>query len=223
LSLVPEPVWKKIPGKVEAEHYNAQFGVQTESTSDKGGGQNVGYINDGDWMEYAVEIEKDTVYTTTFRLASLYGGGIITLYLDDKEVGQVKSRNTGSWQTWESVDVDLKLKKGKHYLKLFATKGGFNINWMQFIQKSDKVSSNLIEMDRILIYPNPTENILCVFCPDFIYDRIELIDLSGKIMSVHKGYQLHNQIEINLTEGNYSVRLSNQKESVVKKISVTNN
>ena len=37
---------------VEAENYLWMQGVQTEDTSDVGGGKNVGYIDTGDWMSY---------------------------------------------------------------------------------------------------------------------------------------------------------------------------
>ena len=42
-----------LPTTVEAESYNYMSGVQTETTSDTGGGLNVGWIDAGDWMAYS--------------------------------------------------------------------------------------------------------------------------------------------------------------------------
>ncbi|MBD0258331.1 MAG: family 16 glycosylhydrolase, partial [Cytophagales bacterium] len=38
---------------IQAENYTSMSGVQTETTTDAGGGQNVGWIDTGDWMAYS--------------------------------------------------------------------------------------------------------------------------------------------------------------------------
>src|SRR5258707_9277082 len=41
------------PGaRLEAEAFSAQSGAQTEPTADTGGGANVGWLADGDWLQY---------------------------------------------------------------------------------------------------------------------------------------------------------------------------
>ncbi len=47
-----------IPGKIEAENYSAMNGIQTEPTTDTGGGLNVGWIHVGDWLDYNVNVEN---------------------------------------------------------------------------------------------------------------------------------------------------------------------
>jgi pimeloyl-ACP methyl ester carboxylesterase len=56
-----------IPGKVEAEGYSSANGIQTENTADAGGGQNVGYIDNGDWMEYSVNVPSYQLPGTAFQ------------------------------------------------------------------------------------------------------------------------------------------------------------
>jgi hypothetical protein len=41
-----------VPGRVQAESYAAQSGARTENTGDTGGGQDVGWLADGDWLRY---------------------------------------------------------------------------------------------------------------------------------------------------------------------------
>ena len=50
-------------------------GVQTEVTSNAGGGKNVGYIDTGDWMSYpAVTIPSTGVYQVEYRVARGFSG-----------------------------------------------------------------------------------------------------------------------------------------------------
>src|SRR5690606_9775309 len=39
-------------GTIQAESYDAQSGAMTETTSDSGGGQNVGALANGDWLQF---------------------------------------------------------------------------------------------------------------------------------------------------------------------------
>ncbi len=74
----------QIPGRIEAEDYSEMFGIQTENTSDFGGGENVGWIDDGDWLEYDVNFQSTGSYIIIFRVASENGGGIIKFSLDNQ-------------------------------------------------------------------------------------------------------------------------------------------
>jgi len=43
-----------VPGMVQAENYINMSGIQTEDTGDADGGRNVGWIDNGDWMDYNI-------------------------------------------------------------------------------------------------------------------------------------------------------------------------
>jgi alpha-L-fucosidase 2 len=214
---IPEPKWISVPGKIEAEKYTTQQGTQTENTSDIGGGQNIGYIDTGDWLEYAININQDTTYTITCRIASQYGGGVITIYLDEKSIGKVNSSNTGGWQTWESVKFEATLPAGKHYLKFVATKGGFNFNWVEIVKKKTVTNIENIEDLKVLVYPNPASDKLFISCPSFEYQKIEIFDIVGKnIISMNCKGDEHS-IDFNLPDGSYLLVLSNAKQSLKQK------
>ena len=55
---------------VQAEAFNAQSGTQTETTSDTGGGQNVGFIAPGDWLAYDLDFGATSPASVTTRIAS---------------------------------------------------------------------------------------------------------------------------------------------------------
>jgi alpha-L-fucosidase 2 len=218
-----EPAWIIIPGKIEAENYYSQSGVQTEQTGDTGGGLNVGWIDDDDWMEYAINNNTtDTIFTATFRLASPFGGGILGVYLDEVKIGQVNASYTGGWQVYRSVNTDLNISTGKHFLKLSATKGGFNINYIDIKKKVTGI--NEANSDNFKVYPNPVSGELCIESADFEYNKIEITDIIGSIMLCRLiTYEPKIHLSVGLPDGMYVVKISNNKQTHLKKIVIKSN
>src|SRR5690606_40706442 len=73
-----------------SESYTSMFGVQTENTSDTGGGQNVGWIDAGDWMAYAsVTIPTSGSYRVEYRVASPSGS---RLSRSEEHTSELQSR-----------------------------------------------------------------------------------------------------------------------------------
>jgi len=93
------------PGALQAEAYAAQSGARTESTSDAGGGKDVGWLGNGDWLEY----DRVTVSATTLsaRLASQNpDGGSVELHLGSRTgtlLATFPVTSTGNWQKWKTV------------------------------------------------------------------------------------------------------------------------
>jgi len=73
----PDPV--EATQRIQAESFAAQIGIQTETTTDVGGGENVAYINAGDSSDYALTVPTTGTYNIAFRVASAQNGGTITL------------------------------------------------------------------------------------------------------------------------------------------------
>jgi beta-glucosidase len=125
----------------QAESYSTQSGTQVETTSDTGGGQNVGFIAPGDWLSYAnVDFGTPTATTVTTRRASgSTATGTIQFRLDSTTgpiIASVPVSNTGGWQSWGSVTTTLSgSATGVHtvYVTFTGTGGDFvNLNWFQF-------------------------------------------------------------------------------------------
>jgi hypothetical protein len=129
----PPPTTIAIPGTLQAESYSAMNGIQTETTSDAGGGQNVGWIDANDWMDYSVNVSTAGSYTLGFRVASAGSGGQMQLRNSSGTVlATATIAGTGGWQTWTTVNVTASLAAGAQTLRLFAVSGGYNINYVQF-------------------------------------------------------------------------------------------
>ncbi|MEM9238135.1 MAG: carbohydrate-binding protein, partial [Verrucomicrobiota bacterium] len=118
--------------QIEAEYYSAMNGVQEEVTGDNGGGLALGFIDDADWMTYPVWIPTPGRYEISYRVASAVDGGVITLGKDGNDLQQTPVPNTGDWQNWTTVTDTADLEQGLQYLTLYATVGGWNVNWWRF-------------------------------------------------------------------------------------------
>lgn len=120
--------------QVEAESYSSMSGVQTETTTDTGGGQNVGYIDTGDWMAYnSINIPTTGTYKIEYRVASQSGGGRLSLDLNAGAtvLGYLDIPSTGGWQNWQTVSHTVTINAGTYNFGIYAQTGGFNLNWFK--------------------------------------------------------------------------------------------
>jgi alpha-L-fucosidase 2 len=218
-----EPTWTLIPGTIEAENYCTQLGTQTESTDDTGGGMDVSGIDAADWLQYAINnTSSDTMFSVSFRLASPTSGGTILVYLDEVNISSVTCPNTTGWQVFKSITKDFKIKPGKHYLRLYASKGGFNINYIDFTKPTS--INGIIGSEKILIYPNPLSKEISIESAGFNYNKVEISDLEGNVvLSRSIAYAPLIHFPIGLPAGMYIVKLSNNKQFKLLKIIVMNN
>lgn len=121
---------RPLPGRFEAESYDVATDVRPEPTTDEGGGPNVGYIDDGDWMDYNVAVASSGLHTFRFRVANQYGNGRIEIRSESGGVlGSVDVPQTGGWQAWTTISTTATLTAGSQVVRLFAVRGTFNFNW----------------------------------------------------------------------------------------------
>ncbi|MBB6731581.1 carbohydrate-binding protein [Cohnella zeiphila] len=125
-----------IPGKIQAESYSAMNGIQTETTTDSGGGLNVGWINAGDWLDYSVNVQNAGAYTVEYRVASNASTGQLQLQSGGTTLAATTVPNTGGWQNWQTVTANVTLAAGAQTLRIYASGYDFNINWINFVAGS---------------------------------------------------------------------------------------
>ena len=126
----------------QSESFTSQSGTQLETTSDIGGGQNVGWIAPGDWLSYDnVDFGSVSPASVITRLASgATVSGTVQYRLDSTTgtvIAAVVVNPTGGWQTWTSTTTALSAAAtGVHrvYLTFSGTAGTdfVNLNWFQF-------------------------------------------------------------------------------------------
>lgn len=220
---ISEPTYMQIPGRIEAEDYTMEFGTDTETTSDAGGGLNVGWLDADDWLVYAIENQTDvTEYKILFRLATQNSGTRFDYYLDDEKIGQISVPVTGSWQTFTSVIRDISIPAGKHYFKIVIVGGPFNINYFE-VQESFETGLNSDTGEKFSIYPNPASDKVVIQSPGFQYNRIEILDIMGKSVysnSVDYSPELH--LNVKLSDGIYLLKISNGEFSYTQRLEIIN-
>jgi len=110
-------------------------GVDIEATTDTSGGYNVGWIDDGEWLDYTVNTTAGT-YNIVVRGASNNNpnGGSVNVLLDGVVLGTVAIPYTGGWQTWQDFTIsNVAIAAGTgRTLQLQFIGGGFNVNYVRF-------------------------------------------------------------------------------------------
>lgn len=130
-------------GTIQAESYSAQSGTTTESCSDTGGGSDVGYISNGDWLKFSsVDFGSASPAQFKARLASGAAAGVsgaVQVRLDSTtgtKIAEIDFANNGGWQAWQTVPANIVASAaGIHdvYLVFSGSTSDFtNINWFTF-------------------------------------------------------------------------------------------
>ncbi|MFF0299852.1 glycoside hydrolase family 16 protein [Streptomyces sp. NPDC004562] len=128
---------------IQAESFDGQGGVYTESTSDTGGGQNIGALANGDWALYkGVNFGSTAARQFVARVASGAASGVsglVEVRLDSRgnaPVGSFALANTGGWQSWRTIPANIGAVTGTHDVYLTFTSGQpadfVNVNWFSF-------------------------------------------------------------------------------------------
>jgi carbohydrate binding protein with CBM6 domain/glycosyl hydrolase family 16 len=130
-------------GTIQAESYDSQSGVTTETTTDTGGGQDIGYLANGDHALYkGVNFGSTAARQFKARVASGAAtgvSGLVEVRLDSRSnapVGSFSVGSTGGWQTWQTVPANISSVTGTHDVYLTFTSGQaadfVNMNWFTF-------------------------------------------------------------------------------------------
>ena len=141
-----------IPGTIEAEDYDLGgpgVAYQDASSGNTGGsyrsedvdiencsegGYDVGYIDDGEWLKYTVDVATEGDYMITARVARGTGGaGAFHIEVDGVNVSSsIQVQDTGGWQSWVDETSIVTLTNGEQVVKLVIETGSFNINRLEF-------------------------------------------------------------------------------------------
>lgn len=134
-------------------------GVDVQKISDnKGANYVVGWIEDGEWLKYTVNVLASGIYNITLRTASPYETGRISIYMDEESVSNlIQIPSTGSWENFTTISIgEFEFKNGIHELKLYFDKGSFNLSQLKFNLKEAQGLSKIDKDIYIGInYPNP--------------------------------------------------------------------
>ena len=120
---------------IEAEDYDVVSGIDLEDTGDVGGGQNIGWIDQGDFIEYTVNIPSTGEYLIQYRVAGLWD----TLGFENRIGGVLVDTqamdSTGDWQNWVTQSAVINLIAGEQTMRFDFIDGPININWIRLTRQ----------------------------------------------------------------------------------------
>jgi len=134
--------------------YRLTEGVDIETTTDAGGGYDVGWTYAGEWMQYTVNVTEAGIYTLQARVASILAGQTFIITMDGVNIsGTMTAPNTGGYQTWQTISVTTPmLTSGLHKMRVIETTGGYNFNYFTFLISTDDACASA---NNILIATSP--------------------------------------------------------------------
>ncbi|MCX7985474.1 MAG: family 43 glycosylhydrolase [Bacteroidales bacterium] len=222
----------QIPGKIEAEDYDEgdpniayydtdsinspgayrNDGVDVQSCWDSGNGYEIGWINNGEWVTYTVDV-NDSLADINLRIAS-NSGGKIRFQINDTSIADYNISPTGGWSTYKTFTIPcVKLPVGKNkILKTIFLQGGFNINWIEFTNcKSASIQKKQLKED--FIFPNPANSYIQINTIMDDIRSIEIYSLSGYLIKTIRNFS--ERIDItDLNNGFYLLKITSGNEKI---------
>jgi beta-glucanase (GH16 family) len=109
--------------------------VDIQGTTDSGGGCNVGWIAQGEWLAFnGLNVPTSGSYTIRLRVASPGGAtASVDLNAGTIQLGNFAIPATGGWQNWTTVSRTVTLNAGTYNLGVFAQTAGWNFNWIEVV------------------------------------------------------------------------------------------
>jgi len=199
-----------IPGTIEAEFYDlggegvayhdndginwgvpfrSDEGVDIEASNDAGGGYNIGWIEEGEWLEYTVIVPVGGMYNLTPVIASVPGGGSLHIEFNGADLtGQQSVPVTGGWQFWEDLIIPpVWLNAGEQVMHIAFYGGQFNLNRIVVSHADATASDALLLPDQFVMhqnFPNPfnPSTTLSFGLPEDTEVSLMIYDLQGGII-----------------------------------------
>lgn len=156
-----------IPGKIEMEDFDIPGVGAGNSTYNDGDAENrgdsdyrkgtgvdiykkddgriiVGYNQEGDWLEYTVNVAADGEYTMLASVASGGEGASFKLAMDGKDItdeisvpkGEPLEDGSANYDDYNEVSATVALEKGEHILRFVVTGDWVDIDYVKFEAKS---------------------------------------------------------------------------------------
>ncbi|WP_298545561.1 carbohydrate-binding protein [uncultured Aquimarina sp.] len=120
---------------IDIENIGKQYRETSVDIEANSNGFHIGWVNDSEWLEYSVDVEKDGSYDFIVNLASKFENpGKLRIKLDDTVLGVIDVENTGDWKKFESFKLEnIELVKGTNkVLRFEMIDGYFNIDRITF-------------------------------------------------------------------------------------------
>jgi len=187
--------YREVPGRVQFEQFESMHDIQVESNQGSLAERHVGYIRNGSWTSYKIDVTESGSYTLQFRLASA-----------ENTVNQIIVKNqlntpldtltldvdqTDGWHDWYIDSLDLELESGESELTFeFVGQSAylFNLDWFEIspaatptpVQVDYRYAGGTSQMD--LLKVSPDQNVFLARIPGQETAKIQVFDSQGRMV-----------------------------------------
>lgn len=190
------PVVPATSFKVEAETYTNMFGIYKESCWDAGLGEDLHWIENGDWMDYSINPSAAGTYTVNLRIAAPAAGGQLQLRKADGTIlATVTVPSTGDWQMWQTISTTVSLAAGQQTLRVVSTAAPmWNFNWMEFVPATTATTSAktsevgetevVATTTGMQVFPNPIQDRFMLKVTSAYTGKmtLQVVDMNGAVV-----------------------------------------
>ena len=154
----------EIPGKIEAENFDVpgsgkENKTYSENDADDHGAEGnggksyregtgvdiykkatgyvVGYNEQGEWLEYSVNVKEAGDYTMFASVATENSTAGFSLSLDGKDLVENVALAGSSFEDFTNVKANVTLPAGEHILRMTVTGSWFDIDYFSFVKGKD--------------------------------------------------------------------------------------
>ncbi len=207
-------------------NYRTSEGVDVESTTDLGGGYNVGWISSGEWLEYSINVPTSGAYNIHLRLARSYTGSssISVRFGPDSQAlanktGTISVPGTGGWQNWTTVTAtNVSLDAGTQIMRVYMDGSGFNLNWIEIEGSTTQtipVTGVALDFNILTLNPGQSQQLTETVMPSDASDKtvswsssdesVATVSTSGLVTAVAEGSAT---ITVTTNDGGYTATCS---------------
>jgi len=153
-------------------------GVDTEFND---GGENIGWLEPGEWMEYTIALDSTGLYNIEIRVASLNSLGKFKLFFNgENRTGDVSVPQTGAWSTFATIVLsDIQLYDTDSLMRIHIVNGLFNMGRLVFNPASPSLVEDLYDVHQVFIYPTLARQHIFVQNITSAYPY-SIIDMTGR-------------------------------------------
>jgi hypothetical protein len=119
------------------------YGVIKQTCSDVGGGQNLGYIDLNDWMDYNISAPVTGTYKIKFRISGPNTGAKLQVKNSGGTIlTSIALPNTGAYSTYVDVLANVNLAAGAQKIRIQSSATPhWNFNWFELASPGTSASS----------------------------------------------------------------------------------
>jgi aryl-phospho-beta-D-glucosidase BglC (GH1 family) len=226
----------QIPGTVEAENFdtggegltyhdtdptNHDLAYRPNDGVDLGehatGKYHVGYTDNGEWLEYTVNVKESNTYKAAVSYAAGAGAGAQITIKAGANSASLTVKGTASWTTYADTSTLIKLTAGEQIMRITIVKSGIDIDKVTFTLNP---TTSLVDNtnNALIAYPNPTTNQLSI---SGLKEKaiVSIYNVQGILVKSIAVDNANKTLYINeLTDGVYFLNVIGKTQNLTQKI-----